>query len=910
MSSYTKIKKENYDLIELQKRNKEIVLRGYPYWLTIDPTNICNLECRFCPTGQKRETRPQKIMDMNLYKCIMDKIGKYLIYTEFCNWGEPLLNKNITKMIKIAKSYESQTFLSTNLNINMTEEFTKDIVKSGLDRMTISIDGATQKTYEVYRKNGNIDLVFKNIKLLVQSKKKLNSMTPHLHWQFLVFKHNEHEIELARKISKTIEVDDIGFTAPFCDVSWASSIGQYNNYLIKEGIDKEKKQVIFKNANKQLCNWLWDAITVNADGSISPCCSVEDKKDDFEMFDAKKSFFEIWNSKNYVQARKFVLNREKEDFTNICIKCNHIGASNHRDISIGKPSNSNSADIIEKNLVEQNRDLNFLEYEQKKVILKSYPTSLFIQVDSPCNINCLFCSRPKVYPYFNLDDFKAKYEEKLWPAFQRVERINITGSGELLLLPEAKRNLDYFNQFKYAEKMFATNGSSLTPKMIDYIIESDNRYLIHVSMHCCDPFTHQKITRANTYPIVMQNINYAMKVKRKYHKLRINFIFVATTENIDKLPDYVKFAGEKGADAVVVYYNLVYRLDQKYLSTYFCKDKTNQMFDEAEKISKEYNVNLHLPQRYKQKEYPCEQRCQEAWTQLMINPSGDVITCDVAGDLRETILNKNTFMDLWNSLYFVKIRKRLLEGNSACSNFCIRANQASINKYNSHFITRGKNKEEIDKFMEGVEEDNNVYINKRIEEHSDTKQNVIINLYIMQGWQYVKDNDTEKIKEICNLLIELYNIANEKDKVRICVFVARVNIDFRKLEIAEDYLLKAMVLDEKNPVLYKLMAMVKFHLKEYKKTEKLFFKSIRLAKLIKNNFEISEIYFEMATHYDMKYVFYKQKITEQIHKHTMEILLKKSLKYNCDNSAALNKLEEIKNIGKNNEQRLLFTGNK
>ena len=66
MSSYLKIKKENYDLIELQKRNKEIVLRGYPYWLTVDPTNICNLECRFCPTGQKRETRPQKIMDMNI----------------------------------------------------------------------------------------------------------------------------------------------------------------------------------------------------------------------------------------------------------------------------------------------------------------------------------------------------------------------------------------------------------------------------------------------------------------------------------------------------------------------------------------------------------------------------------------------------------------------------------------------------------------------------------------------------------------------------------------------------------------------------------------------------------------------------------------------------------------------------
>jgi tetratricopeptide (TPR) repeat protein len=288
--------------------------------------------------------------------------------------------------------------------------------------------------------------------------------------------------------------------------------------------------------------------------------------------------------------------------------------------------------------------------------------------------------------------------------------------------------------------------------------------------------------------------------------------------------------------------------------------------------------------------------CREAWTQLMINPSGDVITCDAAGDLRETILNKETFMDLWNSPYFVEIRKRLLKGNSACSNFCIRANQASINKYNSHFITRGKTQEEIDKFMEGVEEDNNVYVNKRIEEHKDTKQTVVVNLYIMQGWRYVKENDTEKIKEICNLLMDLYDIAEDKDKVNICVFVGRVNIDLKKLEIAKEYLLKAMALDKSNPVLYKLMAIAEFHLKEYKKAEKLFFKAVRLAKKIKNNFEISEIYFEMSTHYDMNYVYNKRNIMKQIYKHTMEILLKKSLKYNSDNTATLNKLEEIKNV--------------
>jgi len=355
-----------------------------------------------------------------------------------------------------------------------------------------------------------------------------------------------------------------------------------------------------------------------------------------------------------------------------------------------------------QNLVESNTNLNHQEYAEKKIILQSYPTSIFVQIDAPCNQDCLFCSRPEVYPYFNLKDFQDKYEEKLLPVLNRVERINITGSGELLCLPEAKKNLDYFNRFLYAEKMFATNGSTLTPKMADHIIESNNRYLIHISMHSCDIITHKKMTKSNTYAAVMQNVDYVMKAKQNTDKLRINFIFVATTENIDKLPDYVKFAADKNADGVVVYYNFVYRLDQKYLSTYFAKDKTNEMFDKAEETAKQFNVRLQLPQRYNQKEYPSESMCREAWNQLMINPSGDIITCDAAGDLRETILNKKTFMDVWNGGYFVDIRKKLLNGNSACSNFCIRANQASLNRFNSHFITRGKSKEEIDRFMENT----------------------------------------------------------------------------------------------------------------------------------------------------------------------------------------------------------------
>jgi tetratricopeptide (TPR) repeat protein len=282
----------------------------------------------------------------------------------------------------------------------------------------------------------------------------------------------------------------------------------------------------------------------------------------------------------------------------------------------------------------------------------------------------------------------------------------------------------------------------------------------------------------------------------------------------------------------------------------------------------------------------------------MINPSGDVITCDAAGDLRETILDKKDFMDLWNGKYFVEIRKKLLKGNSACSNFCIRANQASINDFKSHFITRGKSKEEIDKFMENVEEDNNVYVNKRHEDDSqnnDQKQNALVSLYIMQGWQYVKENDVEKIKETCEMLIGLYDTATPQDKVYICTYLARVNIDFKNYQVAKDYLLKAIDIEKDNPGLYKLMAMAEYYLKEYKRAERLFFKGLKLAKKINNNFEISEIYFEMSSYYDMYHVLCnKQNVSEDVHRNTMIKLLNKSIKYNSDNVASVNRLEEIK----------------
>ena len=187
---------------------------GRPYWLTIDPMNFCQLQCPFCPTGSGRGVRSKGRMDIGHYKKFMDKLGPCVIFMDLINWGEPLLYKDLPEMIRYAKKFGIKTKIDTNLN-DLTEEMARGIVKSGLDIMQLSIDGVTQATYERYRVNGDLEKVLRNLRLLARVRKELGSRTPRLIWKFIVFKHNEHEIEAVKTLADEYGADQVNYARAF-----------------------------------------------------------------------------------------------------------------------------------------------------------------------------------------------------------------------------------------------------------------------------------------------------------------------------------------------------------------------------------------------------------------------------------------------------------------------------------------------------------------------------------------------------------------------------------------------------------------------------------------------------------------------------------------------------------------------
>jgi radical SAM superfamily enzyme YgiQ (UPF0313 family)/MoaA/NifB/PqqE/SkfB family radical SAM enzyme len=320
-------KLSNYILADAQKARRDARLFSFPYWLVIDPCNYCNLSCPFCPTGQKRQCRTKGKLSLEDFKKIIDMLGPYLIHIDLVNWGEPFLNEHVIEMISYAKKYHVDIKLDTNLN-HFDESKAKELVLSGLDKIVVSADGATEETYRKYRVNGDFGLAMDNLKSIVRMRKELRRQKPYITWQFLVFRHNEHEIEKARSMSKRLEVDHLGITKAFIgDKEWIPLNPEYSNYEASETKKDEPTYNHFKPACDSLCNWPWEAIAVNTNGSVSVCCSVEEEKEDFgNIF--SQPFDELWNGKKYIDARDHISRKRQGISGNICVACRHSGLIN------------------------------------------------------------------------------------------------------------------------------------------------------------------------------------------------------------------------------------------------------------------------------------------------------------------------------------------------------------------------------------------------------------------------------------------------------------------------------------------------------------------------------------------------------------------------------------------------------
>jgi radical SAM protein with 4Fe4S-binding SPASM domain len=227
------------------------------------------------------------------------------------------MHPKFLELVKYAVQKKIYTVTSTNAHF-LTARKARETVESGLDRILISIDGTTQQTYEQYRIGGSLEKVLEGTKNLVKAKREMNSQTPHIIFQFLVVKPNEHQIAEVQKLAEEIGVDEVKLkTAQVYEFENGNelipSIDKYSRYK-KESNGK----YTIKNDLLNHCWKLWHSTVITWDGKIVPCCFDKDAQHQLGDLNTK-TFTQIWQSDLYKSFRSRVLKSRKE--IDICTNC-------------------------------------------------------------------------------------------------------------------------------------------------------------------------------------------------------------------------------------------------------------------------------------------------------------------------------------------------------------------------------------------------------------------------------------------------------------------------------------------------------------------------------------------------------------------------------------------------------------
>lgn len=294
---------------------KKASLQAMPMGLSIEPTTSCNLRCSECPSGMRSFSRPTGMLNTETFRKVIDELSSKMIWLTFYFQGEPYLNKDFLKMVKYASGKKLYTMTSTNAHY-FTDEIARETIESGLSRIIVSMDGVTQETYEQYRKGGSLDKVKDGLSKLIEWKKKLNSSTPHIVLQFIVFGHNEHEIDEVKKSGKEMGVDEVKIKSAqiydFANESLLPAQEKYSRYK------KENDSYAIKNTLFNHCWRMWSSAVVTWDGKVIPCCFDKDAHHQIGTVN-EKPFKEIWLSSSYHQFRNNVLIDRKS--IDICTNC-------------------------------------------------------------------------------------------------------------------------------------------------------------------------------------------------------------------------------------------------------------------------------------------------------------------------------------------------------------------------------------------------------------------------------------------------------------------------------------------------------------------------------------------------------------------------------------------------------------
>ncbi len=289
------------DFQQSKRSGRAVPMRAMPMSLSVEPTTSCNLRCPECPSGLRSFTRPTGMLQPPMLEALLEELGPWLLYGNLYFQGEPYLHPQMNDLVRTFRRHGIYTSTSTNGHYLKPAQ-AEAIVESGLNRLIVSIDGATQQTYQQYRVGGQIERVIEGTRNVLAAARGRKG--PHLVWQVLAVGPNEQEIpellRLARSLGvrecviKTAQLDDPRDGHPL--LTQRPELRRYDRG--DDGIWR------LRNPLADHCWRMWQGCVLTWDGRIVPCCFDKDAHHALGTFaPGEKTFREVWHGAAYAAFR-------------------------------------------------------------------------------------------------------------------------------------------------------------------------------------------------------------------------------------------------------------------------------------------------------------------------------------------------------------------------------------------------------------------------------------------------------------------------------------------------------------------------------------------------------------------------------------------------------------------------------
>jgi radical SAM protein with 4Fe4S-binding SPASM domain len=254
-------------------------------------------------------------MPYDNFKKVIDEIGDCLIFVVLWNYGEPLLNSDLGKMIDYCSGKGIITVLSTNGSL-LSKERSLELFNAGLKYLIICVDAVTEDIYQKYRGTVKLSEIKNNITQTCNLKKKNKLRFPIIELQFIVMKENEHQASDFFLMAGSWGVD----RASLKKFSALRSSGALDEFM---PLNSDYLLGCYKSPGfiqKNFCFVPWQSLVINSDGWALPCCS------DYFCTEKMGNIFEedinqIWNNSRCIQFRRRI--KYNINSIDICRDCPH-----------------------------------------------------------------------------------------------------------------------------------------------------------------------------------------------------------------------------------------------------------------------------------------------------------------------------------------------------------------------------------------------------------------------------------------------------------------------------------------------------------------------------------------------------------------------------------------------------------